>query len=153
MPVPNPGSKVWSHIQKFKFLTIFGRPKTGIFGEFRGVPGNSGVCQGHVVTFQLQLRLRYRTVAAIKERQSLVQRTKRQSLIQSLRACRWAKPREMALSQGPAIHVGRVPRSQNYRGETVYPRETPGISSSGPKNKIGGVLGHACADSGPRSWV
>ena len=40
-----------------------------------------------------------------------------------------------------------------HPGETVYPRETPGISSSGAKNKIGGVLGHACADSGPRSWV
>ena len=29
----------------------------------------------------------------------------------------------------------------------------PGISSSGPKDKIGGVLGHACADSGRKSWV
>ena len=38
-------------------------------------------------------------------------------------------------------------------GKTVYPRETPGISSSGAKNKIGGVLGHACADSGLKSWV
>ena len=39
-----------------------------------------------------------------------------------------------------------------HPGETVYPRETPGISSSGAKNKIGGVLGHACADSGPKSF-
>ena len=28
----------------------------------------------------------------------------------------------------------------------------PGISSSGPKDKIEGVFGHACADSGLKSW-
>ena len=39
MPVPIPGSKVGSDNQKVKFLTIFGRPKTGIFRRFRGVPG------------------------------------------------------------------------------------------------------------------
>ena len=39
MPVPIPGSKVGSDNLKVKFLTIFGRPKTGIFLEFRGVPG------------------------------------------------------------------------------------------------------------------
>jgi hypothetical protein len=39
MPVPIPGLKVGSDNKKFKFLTIFGRPKTGIFGEFRSVPG------------------------------------------------------------------------------------------------------------------
>ena len=39
MPVPIPGLKVWSDNQKVKFLTIFGRPKTGIFRRFRGVRG------------------------------------------------------------------------------------------------------------------
>ena len=39
MPVPIPGSKVGSDTQKDKFLAIFGRPKTGIFRRFRGVPG------------------------------------------------------------------------------------------------------------------
>ena len=38
MPVPIPGLKVWSDKQQVKFLTIFGRPKTGIFRGFRGVP-------------------------------------------------------------------------------------------------------------------
>jgi hypothetical protein len=39
MPVPIPGLKVGSDNQKAKFLTIFGRPKTGIFRRVRGVPG------------------------------------------------------------------------------------------------------------------
>jgi hypothetical protein len=39
MPVPIPGLKVGSDNQKVKFLTIFGRPKTGFFRRFRGVPG------------------------------------------------------------------------------------------------------------------
>jgi hypothetical protein len=39
MPVPIPGLKVGSDNQKVKILTIFGRPKTGIFRRFRGVPG------------------------------------------------------------------------------------------------------------------
>ncbi len=39
MPVPIPGLKVGSDNQKVKFLTIFGRPKTGIFRRFRGVLG------------------------------------------------------------------------------------------------------------------
>ena len=39
MPVPIPGLKVGSDSQKVKFLTIFGRPKTGIFRRFRGVLG------------------------------------------------------------------------------------------------------------------
>ncbi len=39
MPVPIPGSKVGSDNQKVKFLTISGRPKTGIFGQISGVPG------------------------------------------------------------------------------------------------------------------
>ena len=39
MPVPIPGSKVGSDTQKVKFLTISGRPKTGIFGQISGVPG------------------------------------------------------------------------------------------------------------------
>ena len=56
-----------------------------------------------------------------------------------------------------ASGVPGKPFSWNHPGfhqrKTVYPRETLGISSSGPKNKTGGVLGHACADSGPRSWV
>ena len=39
MPVPNPRSKVGSDNQKVKFLTIFGRPKTGICRRFRGVLG------------------------------------------------------------------------------------------------------------------
>ena len=38
MPVPILGLKVRSDNQKVKFLTIFGRPKTGIFRRFRGVP-------------------------------------------------------------------------------------------------------------------
>ena len=39
MPVPIPGSKDGSDKQKVKFFTIFGRPKTGFFQRFRGVPG------------------------------------------------------------------------------------------------------------------
>ena len=39
MPVPIPGLKVESDNQILKFLTISGRPKTGIFRRFRGVPG------------------------------------------------------------------------------------------------------------------
>ena len=39
MPVPIPGLKIGSDNQKVEFLTIFGRPKTGIFRRFRGVPG------------------------------------------------------------------------------------------------------------------
>ena len=42
MPVPIPGLKVGSDTQKVKFLTIFGRPKTGFFdeisAEFRNFP-------------------------------------------------------------------------------------------------------------------
>jgi hypothetical protein len=41
MPVPIPGSKVGSDNQKVQFLTIFGRPKTWIFREFRGVLGRA----------------------------------------------------------------------------------------------------------------
>ena len=37
MPVPIPGPEVGSDSLKVKFLTIFGRPKTRIFREFRGV--------------------------------------------------------------------------------------------------------------------
>ena len=47
MPVPIPGSKVRSDNQKVKFLTIFGRPKTGIFrhlGKKRGMGVRPGVC-------------------------------------------------------------------------------------------------------------
>ena len=40
MPVPILGLKVRSDSQKVKFLMIFGRPKTGIFRQFRGVPGH-----------------------------------------------------------------------------------------------------------------
>jgi hypothetical protein len=39
MPVPIPGLKVGSDSQKVEILTISGRPKTGIFHRFRGVPG------------------------------------------------------------------------------------------------------------------
>ena len=39
MPVPIPGPEVGHDSQKVKFLTIFGRPKTGIFRRFLGVPG------------------------------------------------------------------------------------------------------------------
>ena len=39
----------------------------------------------------------------------------------------------------------------NHPGETVYARETPGISSSGPTDKIRGVSRDACADSGLES--
>ena len=38
MPVPIPGPKVGYDSQKVKFFMIFGRPKTGIFQRFRGVP-------------------------------------------------------------------------------------------------------------------
>ncbi len=44
MPVPIPGLKVGSDNQKVKFLTIFGRPKTGIF---RGVPGRAPLATNH----------------------------------------------------------------------------------------------------------
>ena len=47
MPVPIPGSKVASDSQKAKFLTIFVRPKTGIFREFRGVPGPAPLATNH----------------------------------------------------------------------------------------------------------
>ena len=47
MPVPIPGLKVGSDNQKVKFLTIFGRPKTGIFREFRGVPGRAPLAANH----------------------------------------------------------------------------------------------------------
>ena len=49
------------------------------------------------------------------------------------------------------VASGDPPR--NHQGETVSPRGTPGISSSGPKGKIGGGSGYACADSGLKSWV
>ena len=39
MPVPIPGLKVGSGSQKVKFLTIFGRPKTGFFDQNSCVPG------------------------------------------------------------------------------------------------------------------
>ena len=39
MPVPIPGPEVKSDSLKVKFLTIFGRPKTGFFGEISGAPG------------------------------------------------------------------------------------------------------------------
>ena len=39
MPVPIPGLTFESDSQKVKLLTIFGRPKSGIFRGFRGVPG------------------------------------------------------------------------------------------------------------------
>ena len=56
-----------------------------------------------------------------------------------------------------AIGVPGKPFSWNHPGfhpgETVYPREPPGISSSGPKNKIGGGFGNACAGSGLKSLV
>jgi hypothetical protein len=38
-------------------------------------------------------------------------------------------------------------------GGNRLPPGNPGISSSGPKDKIGGGFGHACADSGLKSWV
>ena len=49
MPVPIPGLKVGSDIQKVKFLTIFGRPKNWIFREFRGVPGRAPLATNHAV--------------------------------------------------------------------------------------------------------
>ena len=39
MPVPISGLKVGSDTEKVKFVTIFGRPKTGVFRRFRSVPG------------------------------------------------------------------------------------------------------------------
>ena len=39
MPVPIPGPEVGSDSQKVKFLMIFGRPKTGLFGQISGAPG------------------------------------------------------------------------------------------------------------------
>ena len=41
MPVPIPVLKIESDIEKVKIFTIFGRPKTGFFQRFRGVPGGS----------------------------------------------------------------------------------------------------------------
>ena len=55
------------------------------------------------------------------------------------------------LSLGERGSHGGPPR--NHPGETVYPPETLGISSSGPKDKIGRVFGNTCADSGLKSWV
>ena len=49
MPVPNPGSKVGSDSQKVEFLTISGRPKTGIFGQISGVPGRAPLATNHAV--------------------------------------------------------------------------------------------------------
>ena len=49
MPVPNPGSKVGSDNQKVKFLTIFGRPKTGFFDKISGVPGRAPLATNHAV--------------------------------------------------------------------------------------------------------
>ena len=49
MPVPILGLKDWSDNQKVKFLTIFGRPKTGIFREFGGVPGRAPLATNHAV--------------------------------------------------------------------------------------------------------
>ena len=51
MPVPIPGSKVKSDNQKVKILTIFGRPKTMIFGRFRGVPGRAPLATNHAALF------------------------------------------------------------------------------------------------------
>ena len=48
MPVPIPGSKVRSDNQN-KFFTSFGRPKTGIFRRFRGVPGRAPLATNHAV--------------------------------------------------------------------------------------------------------
>ena len=39
MPVPIPGPEVGSDSLKVKFLMIFGRPKTGFFGQISGAPG------------------------------------------------------------------------------------------------------------------
>ena len=39
MPVPIPGPEVGSDSLKFKFLMIFGRPKTGFFDQISGAPG------------------------------------------------------------------------------------------------------------------
>ena len=47
MPVPIQGSKVGSDNQKAKFLTTFGRPKTGIFREFQSVPGRAPLATDH----------------------------------------------------------------------------------------------------------
>ena len=47
MPVPIPGLKVESDKQKVEFLTIPGRPKTGIFRGFRGVPGRAPLATNH----------------------------------------------------------------------------------------------------------
>ena len=53
MPVPILGSKVRSDTLKVKFLTIFGRPKTGFFHGFRGVPGRAPLATNHAVkTFE-----------------------------------------------------------------------------------------------------
>ena len=47
MPVPIPGLDVGSDNQNVKFLTIFGRPETKIFREFRGVPGRAPLATNH----------------------------------------------------------------------------------------------------------
>ena len=39
MPVPIPGPEVGSDSLKVEFLMIFGRPKTGFFGQISGAPG------------------------------------------------------------------------------------------------------------------
>ncbi len=75
---------------------------------------------------------------------------KGQSRIRGLRGCldTICGPRKYPY---PVGSQGGPPR--NHPGETVYPQGPPGISSSGPKDKIGGVSRHACADSGLKSWV
>ena len=143
MPVPIPGSNVGSDTQKVKFLTIFGRPKTGIFDKISGVPGRAPLATNHATkAFCLTLGLwdpaRDRLGKLVRAR-GLVRETGEISL---------ANFRPHA-GRGN-IHIQCVP-PRNHPGETVYPQDPPGISSSGPKNEIGGVFGHACAESGLKS--
>ena len=66
MPVPIPGSKVGSDNQKVKFLTIFGRPKTGIFHRFRGVPGGPNALDMDTLAARIDALGRSRGRSAIR---------------------------------------------------------------------------------------
>ena len=124
MPVPIPGSKVRSDNQKVKFLTIFGRPKTGIFRRFRGVRA----AQTHWIWI-LWRPGRYEN----KLKNNIL------LLIVHSRSDPDVKASEnLPPSRGRRQHTGTLTETQ--------PGE-PFLGSVGPKNSAQGVSGHAGPDS------